>query len=435
MKIKRLCAANIREAMRRVREELGPEALILSTSQVTNGVEIMAAIDYDASLVPEEQPPLVAEPASAVPGPRDDVPAEAKPPGPTQLFASAFKSVVGAVKPAASASPPEPADLKPGGGKPRVVWSQDPLLLDMQNEIKRMHSLLEQQLAGLAWGELARRQPLRADLLSRLLDFGISPELCLRLASTAATERDPERAWKLALETLAHGLAITHDDILTQGGVVALLGPTGVGKTTTVAKLAARYILGHGPGQVALITTDSYRIGAFEQLRTFGMILGTPVRLASNHEELQTAVAEFANKSLILIDTAGMSQRDLRLSQQFTLIGATPAVKRYLVLAANAQTATLNEAVAAFAKVRLTGCILTKLDETTRLGGALSVIHERGLPLAYVSAGQRVPEDLQAAQVETLQRLGEELTRAPGRVDEDELLALTFGRSVANACV
>ena len=441
MKIKRVCAPNIREAMRRVREELGPEAVILSNSRVTNGIEIVAAIGYDDRLVQEEQLAAVAEPAPARLEPASDLPTEEpKSSSSAQLFTNVFKSVASAVKAAPAARPPvdhavapAPAELKAGGNKPRVVWSQDPLLVDMQNEIKRMHSLLEQQLASLAWGKLAYNQPRRADLLKRLLDFGFSPESCLRLANTIADERDPEQAWKSILATLTRDLAVTSDDILTHGGVVALVGPTGVGKTTTVAKLAASYSLRHGIGQVALITTDSYRIGAFEQLQTLGMILGMPARLASNHEELQATVAEFANRSLILIDTAGMSQRDLRLSQQFTLIGATPAVKRYLVLAANAQTTTLNEAVAAFAKVRLTGCVLTKLDEATRLGGVLSIVQEQGLPLAYISAGQRIPEDLQAAQAETLLQLGEELARAPGTVGETELLALTFGRSVANA--
>jgi flagellar biosynthesis protein FlhF len=185
---------------------------------------------------------------------------------------------------------------------------------------------------------------------------------------------------------------------------------------------------------VALITTDGYRIGAFDQLHTFGMILDMPVRMASNHEALQSAIADFADRSLILIDTAGMSQRDVRLSQQFSLIGATPQVKRYLVLAANADTHALEEAVSAFNQVPLAGCIITKLDEANRLGGALSVIHDRGLSLAYVSDGQRVPEDLQSAQIEPLLRMGEALMAASSRVNEDETLALAFGKGVINAC-
>jgi len=294
-----------------------------------------------------------------------------------------------------------------------------------------MHTLLEQQLSGLAWGELARRQPYRAELLSQLMDFGFGPDLCLRLADAATKEQNSELAWRLALETLGRGLSVTQDDILTQGGIAALIGPTGVGKTTTIAKLAARYNLRHGPGRVALITTDSYRIGAFEQLCTFGMIMDTPVRLVSTAQELQDAITSFAEKSLVLIDTAGMSQRDVRLSQQFALLNHTPRIRSYLVLAANAQHSVLRETVAAFAQVPLSGAILTKVDETTRLGAALSVVYEKELPLAYISNGQRVPEDLQVARIDALIRMGESFAGLYGEAAASDALALTFGGRLA----
>lgn len=401
MKIIRICAANIREAMRRVRDELGPDAVILSNRRVDRGVEIIASTDYDEALL-QQIPPTDSDPI-------------AEP----------------------SAAPQQPtAQSAAGPGKLQVVWSQDPLLLEMQNEIKVLRNLLEQQVSGPAWGEQGRRQPYRIDLLSQLTDLGLKQDLCLRLAEGVADEPDLKRARELALTSLANGIATSHDDILTQGGLVALVGPTGVGKTTTVAKLAARYTLRHGPGQVALITTDSYRIGGFEQLHTFGVIMDMPVRLADNHQELQEALAEFSDKSLILIDTAGMSQRDLRLSRQFAVLGGVPQIKNYLVLAANAQADVLEEVVSAFGRVPLAGCILTKLDETSQLGGALAVIYERELPLAYVTDGQRVPEDLQAAQMETLVRFASDLAELRSDSSgEDEMLALTFGRRVANGCL
>lgn len=430
MKITRLCAANIREALRQVREQLGSEAVILSNKRVGNGIEIIAAVDYDDKLLAQEQqsnvPPAPTAKASAVTQ-------AATSPASNPLVTDALKAAAGSADARAVESKSAPVDVKPDV-KPHIVWSQDPLLTDMQHELKAIHGLLKQQLSGLAWGEVARRQPRRADLLERLLSFGLKSALCLRLTDAVAADSDPEQAWRKALQILASGLSVNDDDILTHGGVVALIGPTGVGKTTTVAKLAARYALHHGPGQVALITTDGYRIGAFDQLHTFGMILDMPVRMASNHEALQSAIADFADRSLILIDTAGMSQRDVRLSQQFSLIGATPQVKRYLVLAANADTHALEEAVSAFNQVPLAGCIITKLDEANRLGGALSVIHDRGLSLAYVSDGQRVPEDLQSAQIEPLLRMGEALMAASSRVNEDETLALAFGKGVINAC-
>lgn len=428
MKIKRLCAANIRDAMRKVREELGSDAVILSNERTSAGFEIVAAVDYDEKLLQGMQQTVATEAAaqrrtlardSALP--EDDKPdlreilREVDPP----TSAATVAVAVGETAEAASS------------GKARVVWSQDPLLVEMRHEIRIMHTLLEQQLSGLAWGELARRQPYRAELLRHLMDFGFGPDLCLRLADAATKEQNAELAWRLALETLGRGLSVTQDDILTQGGIAALIGPTGVGKTTTVAKLAARYNLRHGPGRVALITTDSYRIGAFEQLCTFGMIMDTPVRLVSTAQELQDAITSFAEKSLVLIDTAGMSQRDVRLSHQFALLNHTPRIRSYLVLAANAQHSVLRETVAAFAQVPLSGAILTKVDETTRLGAVLSVVHEKELPLAYISNGQRVPEDLQVARIDALIRMGESFAGLYGEVAASDALALTFGGRLA----
>jgi len=434
MKIKRLNAANIREAMRKIREELGPDAVILSNQRSDAGFEIIAAVDYDERLLQGMQlpaPTTTARARAETPdaGPTEDAnpdDAESRPAEPTRP-----------ARPAAAAIPPaRPASVDPASparpDKPRVVWSQDPLLVEMRHELQAVHSLLEQQLSGLAWGELGRQQPHRADLLGQLLDFGCSPGLCLRLADAAAAERDPARAWRLALATLGRGLATTQDDILSRGGVAALIGPTGVGKTTTAAKLAARYNLRHGPNRVALITTDSYRIGAFEQLCTFGMILDAPVRLVRSAQELQETIRAFSDKSLILIDTAGMSQRDLRLSQQFALLDDPAHIRSYLVLAANAQHAVLQESMTAFARVPLSGAILTKVDETTRLGAALSAVHERALPLAYICNGQRVPEDIQAAQVDALLRLAEEFAGLYDAALENDTLALTFGKRLTD---
>jgi len=444
MKIKRLCAANIREAMRKIREELGPDAVILSNQRTAAGFEIVAAIDYDEQLLqsmPQSAPGALPRALRELEGATDDpaaVPAAAPPvPGTAKPAKSAIPTAVPAKTGLGTGATSTPLTTdRTGSDKSRIMWSQDPLLVEMRHEMRIMHSLLEQQLSGLAWGDLARRQPYRADLLSQLMDFGFSPELCLRLADAAATDPDPDRAWRLALETLGRGLSVTEDDILTHGGVAALIGPTGVGKTTTIAKLAARYNQRHGPRNVALISTDSYRIGAFEQLSTFGIIMDTPVKLVRTAQELQDAIAAFSDKSLILIDTAGMSQRDLRLSQQFALLNDAPRIRSYLVLSANAQHSVLRETVAAFTRVPLQGVILTKVDETTRLGAALSVVHEKRLPLAYISNGQRVPEDLQAARIDAVIGMGEEFAGlyGYGEATASDALALTFGRRlVANA--
>ena len=190
---------------------------------------------------------------------------------------------------------------------------------------------------------------------------------------------------------------------LEQGGVFALLGPTGVGKTTTVAKLAARFAISHGSEHVALVTTDSYRIGAHEQLRSFARIIDIPMRVANDEGELSLSLEHFYDRRLVLIDTAGMSQRDVRFAEQAAhMRRGSPRVRNYLVLSATTQFTGLREAVQAFGQAPIDGCVITKLDECTSLGAVLTVLLEHDMPAAYVADGQRVPEDVAPAEADTL---------------------------------
>ena len=223
---------------------------------------------------------------------------------------------------------------------------------------------------------------------------------------------------------------------MASGGIIALLGPTGVGKTTTVAKLAARYALRHGRNKVALVTTDSFRIGAHEQLKTYGRILGMPVRIASNQEELVDILRGFADKDLVLIDTAGMSHRDMRLMEQFNMISdSAPFIKNLLVMSATTHGAGLDEVVRVFRNVELDGCVITKLDETTCLTGCLSTAIEHQLPIAYVSDGQKVPEDLHLARAHSLVNQSVLISRKANQTLENESLELAFSRVTSNAYV
>jgi len=223
-------------------------------------------------------------------------------------------------------------------------------------------------------------------------------------------------------------------DFLEQGGVIALIGATGVGKTTTIAKLAARYALRHGSERVAMVTTDGYRIAAHEQLRTYGRILDIPVRIANTHDELVEALKMLSDRDLVLVDTAGMSQRDIRLTEQFQLIKqSSPSIKTYLVLSTTTHRAGLREIAKAFGEVKLDGCILTKLDETTSLGGALSTVMENDLPVSYVSDGQRVPEDIHIARGHSLINQAVRIAQETNQALEQESLNLAFSGMVANA--
>lgn len=278
--------------------------------------------------------------------------------------------------------------------------NSDKELEQMGAEIASIRRLLEHQVSGLMWQEVERREPLRAMLIKRLERMGVSAELADQLAGYIPEDTPPNKAWKTLLDLLVEQIPITKQDLLRRGGVVALLGPTGVGKTTTIAKLAARAAMEYGAENVALVTTDSYRIGAHEQLSIYGRIMGCSVRIAKNSNELADVIYQLRNRKLILVDTAGMGQRDIRLSEQLDTLmqDSGEVIHSYLVLPATAQRRVLQETIEHFRRIPLSGCILTKLDESLSLGEFISVVVQNALPVAYVANGQRVPEDIVVAQ-------------------------------------
>lgn len=431
MKVKRFFAPDIRQAIRMVREGQGPDAVILSNRRVEGGVEIVAATDYNEELFTQFQEAEGA-PQRPAPSPRgasvvnkyrqysdDGADDEAPDARPEERVAARMTeaSLVSAALQGVSAAP-----------------AQDPLLAQVRDELKTLRAYLETQLAEMAWNNLSKHAPMQAEVVKRGVQFGLSHELARELAQFAQHAVDIDVAWNACLARLAAKIPVADDDAIAQGGIIALVGPTGVGKTTTVAKLAARYALRHGVRRIALITTDDYRVGAHEQLRTYGRLLDIPVRSASNAEELRGQLRDFADKELVFIDTAGISQRDIRLSEQLALLRDTQAkIKVNLVLAANAQTSGIEEAVHAFRRIALDGCILTKVDEAGVLGGVLSAVIEAGLPLTYVSNGQRVPEDLHLARADKLISEGLELMKQRRAVNEDEMVLAVNGRTPRNA--
>jgi flagellar biosynthesis protein FlhF len=395
MRIQRYFAEDMRQALRKVREAQGPEAVILSSRRVDGGVEVVAAMDYEE-----------VEPA----------PGTAEIPAPDGRSSAAARQ--------AEARP----DLSAEGAGLAGRGSADSRLDLLRDELQSIRGLLERQLSGLAWGELGRRQPHRAALLRRLAELALDPQLVREIVAHVPATAELDAAWRHALGVLSHRVEVGDGDLLDRGGVVALLGSTGVGKTTTVAKLAARFALRHGAEQVALLTTDSFRVGAFEQLRTYARLLGVAVRVVGGPEELRAALEDVSDRRLVLIDTAGMSQRDIRLSEQLAVIeGGAPLVRAYLVLSATAQRLALAEVVSAFRRAPLDGCIITKLDEATDLGGVLSVVIGHRLKVAYVSDGQRVPEDLRPARAHHLVSKAVSAMQRRGETCDDESLELTYG--------
>ena len=217
------------------------------------------------------------------------------------------------------------------------------------------------------------------------------------------------------------------DDIVTRGGIYALVGPTGVGKTTTTAKLAARCAVRYGASKLALLTTDSYRVGAQDQLRIYARILGVTVHTVSDHQDLRQALDSLRGKHLVLIDTVGMSQRDTKWSEHAFLL-AHPEIQRLLLLNAGAQAQTLEEVVNVYRRqpehcdpLREAGCVVTKLDEAAQIAPVIDIAIRHRLQLAYISSGQRVPEDLHAPNSAYLVHRSLRVRSSPAwAMDEDE---------------
>ncbi|MFW5815993.1 MAG: flagellar biosynthesis protein FlhF [Wenzhouxiangella sp.] len=436
MKIKRYMAPDMRQALKMVRKEQGPDAVILSSRRVAGGLELIAAVDYDESLVEQavrhgqDEAAASLQRASAPPAPSERAGVDAA----GNEGRAPVDELLAAEEPDAD-QPPRPRSESTGRRKPQIVWSQEPTLVSMRAEINALRRILEGQLSSLAWNDLARRSPARAAILRQLLQLGLAPELAQELANGLEdASEDFGVGWRQVLGQLAQRVRVSENEPLEQGGVIALVGATGVGKTTTIAKLAARYARQHGPESVALISADDYRVGAQEQLFTYGRMLNIPVYVATTAAQLTERIGRLSHARLILLDTAGVGARDARLERSLeSLESAGRPLLPYLVLAANSQLPALDESVAAFSRLPLAGCVVTKLDEAASLGGLLSVLVRHRLPIAYSTDGQEVPEHLRRASARNLVRRAHELTKPEEDEMDDDVFAQQLGRSAEYA--
>lgn len=475
MKIVRHTARDMRQAMRAIRERLGEDAVILSSRRVAEGVEVTAAIDFDASSLESDalpQPIALAPRAHELASEPDGVlfirsevtnairseaasPARAKvtvasaapasapvaaPAAPVAAPVTAPIAVVSAPVPAqvvvpvavAPAAPPKPPtdDIAAFiGAAPDTSQTQTQTFSDsVGTELKTLRRMLETQLAQLAWNDMTRRAPIHTEVLRELTEIGITQELASHITTQLPDDVDLTYARRFSIAALSQYLLVTGDRWLEDGGRIAFIGATGVGKTTTLAKLAVRWVLRHGPRDLALVAADGVRLGAQDQMQSLGHLLGAPVYVPDNFASLPALLGSLKQR-FILIDTPGSSLRDSQLSARLAVLSNSASqLQTALVLAASTQAGSLEESIKRFSPANPCCCVLTKVDEAASLGGALSALIKARIPVSYVSEGQRVPEDLRPARALELVSSAVRLAKATGAAADEDLLRRRFGK-------
>jgi len=421
VKIKRYLDKDMRQVLRRVREDQGPDAVILSNRRVDGGIEVIAAVDYDEALVRhalgEKAPADEPIDSDALAGIAENDRPAAEPDSPPAIVGARLESV-----------PPGTGSIDlapPGGGS----------LGEMRDEIASLRGMLETQLSGLVWKDTATRDPVRAQIFRNLARLGIAPDVANVIVDRLEPIDGVRHLWQAPLATLAQALPVKTDRLLDEGGVAALIGPTGVGKTTTIAKIATRFAMQHDPDDIALVSADAFRIGAREHLAAFANIIGARVYSASDSRELTELLVRLRDRKLVLIDTEGRSQRDRDLAGRLAAWGNNrDRVRFYLTMSAATQEAALDESVRHFSQVPLEGLVVTKIDEAAQLGCVMSTMIRHDLPAVWLSDGQRIPEDLEPAALKKLwfvNRAVDCIDASQPQLDE-QAMADNYSASVAN---
>lgn len=400
MKIKRYFAADTRKALRLVRDELGPDAIIISNRSVDGGVEILAAEDFDDELAQQGEVDT-----------RSAVEVSTAPVTPTRNDASAATEQPRQPQPtAASKDEVMTSDVilkalkkkKPAPGKTDTRESE--LISTMRDELAQLRGMMENQFSVLSQGQWSQHSPIRNDLLQQLTRIGLSPTLASKLVSSLknAEQLTPQVATRDMLALLTATIRVNHQSILEQRGAVALIGPAGTGKTTTIAKLTSQFVRRHGNKNIILLSADIHRIGAHEQLMAYGKLFDVPVLRARDDQEIRQIIHAVGSNSLVLIDTGSLTPRNLQAPDTIPTMQPDLGIRNYLVLPATSQTPVLEKIVSSFRNQPLAGAMITKVDEALNLGGALTAIINGALPVAYWSDGLDVNSHLYQATAKHL---------------------------------
>jgi flagellar biosynthesis protein FlhF len=450
MILKRFTAKTPREALALVRQAFGEDAVVMSTKPCAEGVEVLAMAPEGvqglervaaatagappASEVERDAERLSMSTLSFQDYVRDRMLRRREHELATQRTAAPAAPVASAPPPAAApAFEPSPAapvrppvhaaarDAEPGRREGADVLA----------ELRAMRGLIEQRFSALAFMEKLQRQPRQARLSQRLLDAGFSATLVRKLVEGLPADID-EEAWAAGVLERNLATAAAEPALEDIGGVYALVGPTGVGKTTSTAKLAAAFATRHGAQQLGLVTLDAYRMAAHEQLRAYGRILGVPVHTAHDRASLEDLLELLAGKRMVLIDTAGMAQRDTRTRELLEMLSHR-AIRRVLVINAAAQGETIEDVLVSYRAAACTGVVLSKIDEAQKLAPALDALVRHQCKVLAVANGQRVPEDWHRLSAEALVQRALKSGGSPAwRLDETDVsLLLAAGHAHA----
>jgi flagellar biosynthesis protein FlhF len=412
MEVKRFFSTTMQEALKQVRETLGPDAVILSNSKVEGGVEIVAALDYEEDISPESIDSQLLQ--NGEPSPSQLARMHADKHLRLQKELDIAKRKIEDVKAKRQEShekviaSPEPlvesAETRTATEALDGPWND---LSDMRAEIMEIKSMMTGQAAQQEKKELAREQSLTIQNISRKLDsLCIVGETKRKLVSMVDAEMDYAQAWGRVIQGITALVSVAQDDLVEQKGVIALVGPTGSGKTMTIGKMAARYVIQHGSDDIALVTTDRYRIAAHEQLKVFGRILNVPVHTVDEHNSLDSILDQLSHKKLVLVDTAGLMHTDSCWSEQLQELKlSSHDIKNYLVVSSVGQYQVMCSNYHHYKMVELSGAIISKVDEAVSLGEVINFLIDTRLKARFFTDGQRVPEDIHVfSQKEILDR-------------------------------
>ncbi|MFT4812465.1 MAG: flagellar biosynthesis protein FlhF [Marinoscillum sp.] len=429
MKAKRFTAQNMQKALRMVSDELGPDAVILSNKRVGKGVEVVAALDYQEMANEQQQQEIdrqlalqqELEQARQSTGKiRQEQPAvldqsNASTTAALKEALLGIKAGTIAQSEALEAVMHSEEELQQSISKKAESMSRDeaePFLNQVTAELKDLKNWLVSQ-QGNAWNPTRPLSWQQAQIWQRCQDLGIDPSWADKLVSALPeSDEDIEKGWAQCLKFIAEDLPLAESNMLKTGGCFAFIGPTGAGKSTTIGKLAAQYVINHGSEDIALITMDNYRIAAHDQLKTFARIMEIPLRVLEPNGDLSAMLDQLSDKKFILIDTAGLAIQDPHFSVQLSMLkGAGTRVTSLLALPLTSQARCLQENYEHFNPAGIDGCIFTKLDECFSLGQAMSIAAVARLPVHMITDGPHIPADIHFPNAKKLVRLAEQMAR------------------------